>query len=366
MPRAPTLADKPLVAGIFLADDSVIVRLAEVEQFKGGGLAYDKMLSRKADKATNHFKKDLVRAFRMVGGLIPEGGRIMSACIAMPGPIKGSGTVTDPQADILTTEFHRKGHHWQQVDVKAEARAAISDAGITEKIVPNMPLPVLPDAAAYALGEYMYALHNQLRNASNKDLIRNHMRKTAVYAHLTIDEGIGGAIVSDGHLVQSRLHSEIGHLPLKRYVDDPLSREPLCKAHSFVGCAESYVSIPALRARNWNAEIDLPKWRQGSKPLEIIAFYITQICLSLVLTTAPSRIYLSGRVVRNPELVDLINLYLKTMLTIRGGQALYPGYDEQIAPEFICRRPEGDVGVYGCLIQAERSIRDDKVVRLRG
>lgn len=337
------------IAGLFVADDFVIAGVAE-NLHGADGPPFERMQEARGQSHHN-IHTDLLAGLRLILALLPEHAWVHTISIALPGPIKGSGTISSKEGNILTTTFHRRGRWWREVNFRTAVPDAIAALDANDRIHRDTPFRIIPDAAAYALGDYILQKQSSLKNANADADARKAFRTTTVFAHVTVDEGVGGALVYNGELMPSRMHAEMGHIPIRRHKSDHF--EAKCPAHAFVGCVESLVALPALRHR-WGEYVsrDLRAWPEDDRRLNLIAFYLAQLCVNLVLMVAPSQISLSGRVTRNQALIDLTDAYMREMLTIPETTTLYPGYTEQIAPHFVRRRNHHNAGIYGCLQEA--------------
>lgn len=342
----------PFVAGVFIADDYVISSVASVHS---GDLLFDQIHQPRKVKAPADLNAGIVMGLTSLQAMLPKGGWVKSFALAMPGPLQGTGRVASAHRYVTTSSFHRKGQNWSNIDILGALDEAIALSHCDDIFPSDIPVGFLTDAAAYAIGDYCYA-RTSIPIAPSSSLEasqRDAFWEGTVFAHLIVDEGVGGAVVYKNTLLPSRLHSEIGHLPLRPHVDD--SVDGMCNAHAFMGCAESYLSLPSLRKR-WGAQVedDLRDWTDSDPRLRLIAYYLAQLCASMVLVVAPSHISLSGRVTNNNALIDLTGFGLKRLLRSPMSGISYPGYREQIAPDFLKKCNHNDVGIFGCLEDAWR------------
>jgi len=149
--------------------------------------------------------EDLVRTSIAAAAVRKE--RVLGVCVAVPSPIDpGTGAVIG--TSIVPT--------WEGVEI----RALLEDRFGPDVIVDN-------DANCGAMAEYVWGAGRR--------------RRSLLYVKL--DNGVGGAIVLDGHLLRGvgGVAGEIGHITL-----DPSG--PLCRCGGR-GCLETYVGIPALVAQ---------------------------------------------------------------------------------------------------------------------
>jgi len=133
------------------------------------------------------------------------------------------------------------------------------------------------------------------------------------FAYVTVGTGIGVGTVVDGKTVFGLSHTELGHVRVARKTGD---RFPgVCKFHG--DCVEGLASGPAIEARAGmppaNIAMDHPVW-------EVVAHDLAQLLHTMVLTTAPQRIFLGGGVLNGQghlferiqrELSSSLNRYIE-------------------------------------------------------
>lgn len=333
--------DKDYLAGIFLADDFTLVAVEAHDNAHLPPYRFDGVIPPRR-QTSGALTVEINSAVEEIAGLLPSGGKIASVAIAMPGPI-----VVGKEKNHVTTSYHRKEERWTEVQIAGEFKKACAKAGVGNRLTKEPKINAYPDAAAYAYGDYYLS----------------DPAEGTVLAHLMVDEGVGGAVVVNGNLMRTPLHAEIGHLPIRRHELDEF--KPECSAHSYSGCAERFLSLPALR-RRWgaNVEEELRTWDEGDLRLHVLASYVAQLCVSLVLTVAPSRITLSGRVSRNEHLVRLADKYMKRLLEIPDTNLIYPGYEAlNSGAGFVERRRKAHAGIYGCLLLARKTLTEPTLIR---
>ena len=342
------------LAGIFLADDDVIVDV--IQNKNSADIAFNKTPPHR-ERSTGDLAEDLCLALKAIEKLLPPNSHIETVALAMPGPIRGSGTVTELGKDIISTTYHRRGQKWRDISVDTEFEKAHQKSGTSALFTDESTIVVYPDSAAYALGDYYLARAREMAKAGDEQARANaesEFARNTVFAHVTVDEGIGGAVVINRELVPGRIHAELGHIPVRRHEDETI--EPKCPAHRFAGCLESYAALPALRER-WGEDVaqDLRSWTAEDKRLKLIAYYIAQLCAVIVLIVSPTRISFSGRVMRNQALIDLVGYYTQLVLEIPNyGGIMYPGYPATESADFVGRRHDVNAGIYGCIVLAAK------------
>lgn len=116
--------------------------------------------------------------------------------------------------------------------------------------------------------------------------------------YLTIGTGVGGGILVEGRPVHGILHPEIGHMRLRRALQDRFAGS--CPYHG--DCVEGLVSGTALTARFGGspAEVapDDPRW-------DLVASDLAELLANLMLALSPERIIVGGGVaMRRPHLLQ--------------------------------------------------------------
>jgi fructokinase len=126
--------------------------------------------------------------------------------------------------------------------------------------------------------------------------------------YVTVGTGIGGGTLVAGKPVHGLLHPEIGHIFPRRH---PADRDfkGVCPFHG--DCLEGLASGPAIIARS-GASLDRLKERDPQ--WDILADYLGQLCMTLVLTTSPRRIVMGGGVMSQLRLLPMIRARLKELL----------------------------------------------------
>lgn len=122
-------------------------------------------------------------------------------------------------------------------------------------------------------------------------------------AYITVGTGIGGGILSGGHLIHGALHPEFGHLKVPRAPGDDF--KGVCPFHT--DCLEGLASGPSIGER-WGQPAhelpaDHPAW-------DTQAWYLAHGILSLLAIVSPSRVIVGGGVSQVAGLHDKINARL--------------------------------------------------------
>lgn len=166
--------------------------------------------------------------------------------------------------------------------------AGFSLTGALSAAVPDARLTLDTDVNAAALAEARLGAATGLSDV----------------AYITIGTGIGGGILSGGHLIHGALHPEFGHLKLPRHPGDEFPG--VCPFHH--DCLEGLASGPAIAAR-WGKPAhelptDHPAW-------ETQAWYLAHGILALTAIVSPARVVVGGGVSQAPGLHDRIQEILR-------------------------------------------------------
>jgi fructokinase len=109
------------------------------------------------------------------------------------------------------------------------------------------------------------------------------------YAYVTVGTGVGVGLVAAGRPLFGWHHPELGHIRVARAPGDDWPG--YCRFHG--ACVEGLASGPAIEARTGappaSLPVDSPVW-------DTVAYALAQLAHNLVLTLAPQRILIGGRV----------------------------------------------------------------------
>lgn len=128
------------------------------------------------------------------------------------------------------------------------------------------------------------------------------------YAYVTVGTGIGAGSIVRGKSVFGMNHTELGHIRVVRKPGDKFGG--ICPFHG--DCIEGLASGPAIEARAGvpasQLPADHPAW-------DFVAHGLAQLMHTMVLTTAPTRIFLGGGVMSaQTHLFERIQQELKRSL----------------------------------------------------
>ncbi len=119
--------------------------------------------------------------------------------------------------------------------------------------------------------------------------------------YFTVGTGIGGGALSGGRLVHGLMHSEMGHLLVRRAGEEVPGFAGVCPYHG--DCLEGMASGPAIEAR-WGHRAETlpanhPAWR-------VEADYLAQACVNVASVLSPRVVVLGGGVMEQAHLLAMI------------------------------------------------------------
>lgn len=128
------------------------------------------------------------------------------------------------------------------------------------------------------------------------------------FAYMTVGTGIGVGTIVRGRPLFGMNHTELGHIRVARMAGDTFAG--MCSFHG--DCIEGLASGPAIEARAGMPAAHLPP----DHPVwNFVAHGLGQLIHTMVLTTAPARIFLGGGVMSGQaQLFDRIRQELKRSL----------------------------------------------------
>lgn len=126
--------------------------------------------------------------------------------------------------------------------------------------------------------------------------------------YVTIGTGVGGGLYANGNLVHGLLHPELGHIFVKLHKDD-IMPQGICPSHG--ACLEGLASGPSIEKRWGISAKELP---DDHIAWDIEAYYIAQLCISVLLIASPEKIILGGGVMQRKNIFSLIHKYVKELL----------------------------------------------------
>jgi fructokinase len=119
--------------------------------------------------------------------------------------------------------------------------------------------------------------------------------------YFTVGTGIGGGAITGGRLVHGLMHSEMGHLLVRRAPGERPDFAGVCPYHG--DCLEGMASGPAIEAR-WDRKPESLAEDHPAGGLE--ADYLAQACIAVACVLSPRVIVLGGGVMEQAHLLGMI------------------------------------------------------------
>ncbi|MEQ1498476.1 MAG: ROK family protein [Novosphingobium sp.] len=193
------------------------------------------------------------------------------------------------------------------------------------------PIVVDTDVAGAALGEWEKGAGQGCRTL----------------AYTTVGTGVGSGVLQDGKSLMGFSHFETGHIPIAR---DP-ARDPYAGFCPFHGdCLEGLAAGPAIKGR-WGQS--LSELGSPADKIELIADYVAQLAVNLILLHMPDRMIFGGGVMKAPGLIPALRKATQARLAgyIKAPQ-LDPGLESYITAPAL-----GDeAGITGAIALGRRAL----------
>jgi fructokinase len=192
----------------------------------------------------------------------------------------------------------------------------------------GVPLAIDTDVNAAALGEWLAGAG----------------QGASTLAYTTVGTGIGTGVLQDGSVLGGIGHYESGHLRVRRDPADQFAG--MCPLHR--DCLEGLASGPAIKAR-WGDSLD----RLGPDKTRIVAGYLADLAIALVLLHMPARLIFGGGVSKAPGLVEAVRRVTAERLAgYVEHPALDPGLERYIVPPAL----GDDAGIRGAIELGRRAL----------
>ncbi len=144
-------------------------------------------------------------------------------------------------------------------------------------------------------------------------------------AYTTVGTGVGTGVLRNGQSLMGFSHFESGHIPVARdRAVDPFAGH--CPFHG--DCLEGLAAGPAIKDR-WG--MSLSELASPHDKIDLIAGYIAQLAVNLVLLHMPDRLIFGGGVMKAPGLIEALRRATEAKLAgyIKAPQ-LDPGLERYI------------------------------------
>lgn len=185
----------------------------------------------------------------------------------------------------------------------------------------HIPILFDTDVNAPAIAEF---------SVQEEENIANGTAVPSSSAYITIGTGVGVGLVINHGSVKGLLHPESGHILVQPRAGDE-SFAGTCPYHG--RCVEGMCSTGALATRLGIDRGELPQLADDHEIWDICAYYIAQLCVSLVLIASPETIRIGGGVMNRSILYEktrkmtlqLLNGYIVSPLLTEEGISHYIG-----------------------------------------
>ncbi|UIP06456.1 ROK family protein [Erythrobacter sp. SDW2] len=249
----------------------------------------------------------------------------MSAFFAQHGPLAGIGIASfgpidiDPTSPDYGTFTTTPKPGWSG----ARFHDALASLGA--------PIVVDTDVNGAALGEWLAGAG----------------RGCETLAYTTVGTGIGTGVLHKGASRGGISHLEAGHVRPPR----DAARDPFAGRCPFHGdCLEGLASGPAIIDR-WGASLDEMAARQPDA-VPLIASYLADFAVTLVLMHMPDRLIFGGGVMKAPGLIESLRQQAEVKLA---GYVQHARLDPGLASYIVAPGLGDDAGITGALELARRA-----------
>ena len=172
-------------------------------------------------------------------------------------------------------------------------------------------------------------------------------RGCTTLAYTTIGTGVGCGVLRGGKSLMGFSHYEGGHIGVAHdHAADPYAG--FCPFHG--DCLEGLAAGPAIKARWGQSLSDL-----GSPPdkLALIADYVAQLAVNLVLLHMPDRLVFGGGVMKTPGLVEALRAATEKRLA---GYIKAPQLDPGLVKYIVTPGLGDEAGIAGAIALGRRAL----------
>ena len=195
----------------------------------------------------------------------------------------------------------------------------------------GVPIAVDTDVNGAALGEWLHG--------AGQDC--------ATLAYTTIGTGIGTGLLHQGRSIMGFSHFESGHIGVAHdTTHDPYPG--FCPFHG--DCLEGLAAGPAIKAR-WGKS--LSELNNSQDQIELIADYIAQLAINLVLLHMPDRLIFGGGVMKTPGLVEALRRATERRLA---GYIKAPQLDPGLQRYIVTPGLGDQAGITGAIALGRRTL----------
>ena len=194
-----------------------------------------------------------------------------------------------------------------------------------------VPVMVDTDVNAAALGEWLGGAGTGCRTL----------------AYTTVGTGIGTGVVQAGRPLAGFSHYESGHLR----VPHDTARDPFPGSCPYHGdCLEGLACGPAIKARFGRG---LDAMAEPAEAVELIAGYLADLAVTLILLHAPDRLVFGGGVMKAPGMLAALRRLAEARLV---GYVVHPRLDPGLAEYIAAPGLSDDAGITGAVELGRQAI----------
>ena len=129
-------------------------------------------------------------------------------------------------------------------------------------------------------------------------------------AYITVGTGVGVGLVINNKTVHGMMHPEAGHLQVKQKDNDTF--KGTCPFHGC--CIEGMVSAGACAKRKGIHPSELKALSDDDEVWDFFAYYLAQLCASIILMVSAEKIVIGGGVMNRESLFPRIREYTVSIL----------------------------------------------------
>ena len=166
-------------------------------------------------------------------------------------------------------------------------------------------------------------------------------------AYTTVGTGVGCGVLRDGQSLMGFSHFEGGHIGVAHdHAADPYAG--FCPFHG--DCLEGLAAGPAIKAR-WGQS--LSELGSPADKVALIADYIAQLAVNLVLLHMPDRLVFGGGVMKAPGLVEALRAATERRLA---GYIKAPQLDPGLVKYIVTPGLGDEAGITGAIALGRRAL----------
>lgn len=167
-------------------------------------------------------------------------------------------------------------------------------------------------------------------------------------AYTTVGTGVGCGVLQGGQSLMGFSHFEGGHIPVAHdHAADPYPG--FCPFHG--DCLEGMAAGPSIKAR-WGQS--LSELGSPADKVELIAGYVAQLAVSLVLLHMPDRLIFGGGVMKTPGLIPALRRATEARLA---GYIKAPQLDPGLESYIVGPGLGDEAGITGAIALGRKALR---------